>query len=77
VTKFIDEADVFRMLGATRESKVSIIAQLDREGFPKRDPIVGKWWLPAITAFFDRRAGIAPVDQPATIRADGEENWTS
>lgn len=38
--------------------------RLEAEGLPKKDKALGGWHRPAVQAWLDRRAGIAPQSQP-------------
>ena len=55
------------------------LAELERRGFPKRDPLFrGRYW-PAVSAWLDERAGMrvngARLDPFAWQAPDGMETW--
>lgn len=74
--RFMDKPDLGKLLGAKAVGLDVMLAQLDMQGFPKRDPAVNLWWGPAVKAFFDRRSGLLETTaMTAASSVDGEENW--
>lgn len=47
---------------------------LEKIGLPLPDPIIGGRYVPAVKAFFDKRAGVRKDGVPGAV--DGEEDWT-
>lgn len=53
---YLTESEIAERIGVSRRSWQAIAKRLEREGFPRRDPSVGRrrYW-PACKAFLDRR----------------------
>ncbi len=56
---FTSEADLARMMNQTPAAWAAKVIILERQGFPKIDPIMGARYLPAVRAWWDRRYGLA------------------
>lgn len=65
------EAEIARRLGQNVGSWKAKAIFLERDGFPKIDPLMGGRYLPAVIAYFDRRYGLSRVEASAL---DGQEN---
>ena len=74
---YLSDAEVARrVVGPARAREWDgIAAVLEREGFPKADPLLGGRYWPAVRAFLDRRHQVATTISPSSA-ADGQENWT-
>lgn len=72
---FPNEEDIARaVLGPGRARYWKTIApSLERQGFPRIDPLFGARYWPAVKAWFDRRAGLITMTVPA--RPGGKEKW--
>jgi hypothetical protein len=68
---FVTEAEIARRLGQTRCGWAAKAEVLERHGLPRRDPLIGGRYWPAIVAFFDRRYGVSNVEMS---QPDGGEN---
>ena len=70
---YMTDGEIAAELGVTAASFVATAATLERDGFPRPDPLFAnrRYW-PAVRAYLDRRAGIA---QSSPQALDGEENW--
>jgi hypothetical protein len=67
---FLDEDEIARRLNQKSVDWAAKAPILEREGFPKRDPIMGGRYWPAVLTFWNRRYGLSTVS-PST---DGQEN---
>ncbi|MBO0904214.1 winged helix-turn-helix domain-containing protein [Jiella sonneratiae] len=71
---FVTDAQAARRVGVPVAVYRQAAAILERQGFPRPDPMFHdrRYW-PAIRAFLDRRAGL---DRSGlTLQPDGEEHW--
>jgi hypothetical protein len=68
---FVTEAEIARRLGQTRREWTAKAEVLERHGLPRRDPLIGGRYWPAIVAFFNRRYGVSNVE---VSQPDGGEN---
>jgi hypothetical protein len=68
---FVTEAEIARRLGQTRHEWAAKAKVLERHGLPRRDPLIGGRYWPAIVAFFNRRYGVSNVE---VSQPDGGEN---
>jgi hypothetical protein len=59
---FPNEAEVARRLSQDPASWASKALILEREGFPRIDPLMGGRYWPACTAWWNRRYGLATVE---------------
>ena len=71
------EAEVARRLSQSEKRWRGIVRQLERDGLPKIDPIMGGRFWPAVVAYFQARYGVDTVGNVMTCPGppDGEENW--
>lgn len=75
VPLFVSDGELAAMLGCGAAKARAAIRALEREGFPRADPLFGGRYLPAVRAFLDRRAGIAAQSSPLPLAIDGAEKW--
>jgi hypothetical protein len=68
---FVTEAEIARRLGQTQREWAATAEVLERHGLPRRDPLIGGRYWPAIVAFFNRRYGVSNVE---VSQPDGGEN---
>ena len=68
---FVTEAQIARRLGQTTREWAAKAEVLERHGLPRRDPLIGGRYWPAIVAFFNRRYGVSNVE---VSQPDGGEN---
>ena len=66
------EAEIARRLSQSERRWREIARQLEREGLPKIDPVMGGRFWPAVIAFFHGRHGIGNM---VPSDPDGEEHW--
>ncbi len=75
---FVTEAECAERIGISTDEFKRIVSELDRQGFPMKDPLFAnrRYW-PAVKAWLDRRYGMAKDD--GMIRAlpglDEPEPW--
>jgi len=69
---YVSDDEIRQRLGVGEDTLRVAIKQLERNGFPKKDPLFGKkrYW-PAVQAFLDRRSGLS-MKSPSVV--DGQEN---
>ena len=68
---FPNEGEVARRLSQDPTSWASKALILEREGFPRIDPLMGGRYWPACTAWWNRRYGLAIFE---AFQPDGGEN---
>ncbi|MAU94680.1 MAG: winged helix-turn-helix domain-containing protein [Fulvimarina sp.] len=70
---FVTDAQAAKRIGLPLELYRPAVAALERQGFPRPDPMFHdrRYW-PAIRAFLDRRAGL---DRRGLPQPDGQECW--
>jgi hypothetical protein len=66
------EAEIARRLSQSEKHWRRIVPQLEREGLPKIDPLMGGRFWPAVEAFFRNRHGLGNM---VSSQPDGEEHW--
>jgi hypothetical protein len=66
------EAEIARRLSQSEKRWREIARQLEREGLPKIDPVMGGRFWPAVAAFFRGRHGL---DSIVPSDPDGKEHW--
>jgi hypothetical protein len=66
------EAEIARRLSQSERRWREIARQLEREGLPKIDPVMGGRFWPAVVSFFRSRHGLGNV---VPSEPDGEEHW--
>lgn len=69
---FPAEDEIARKLSKTPSEWRAVAVVLERDGFPRVDPIMGGRYWPAVIAWFNKRYGIASVGPSAM---DGTENF--
>jgi|SRR6516165_5959868 len=71
------EAEVARRLSQSDKHWRQIAPQLEREGLPRIDPLMGGRFWPAVEAFFHNRHGLSnmPEGLKQGWKRDGEEHW--
>jgi hypothetical protein len=74
------EAEIARRLSQSEKRWRGIVRQLEREGLPKIDPLMGGRFWPAVVAFFSARYGIDAAAMPGNVMIcpappEGEEHW--
>lgn len=71
IALFLDEAEIARRLGQDASAWRGKVVILERDGFPRVDPIMeGRYW-PAVVAYWNRRYGLGSISPSAM---DGMEN---
>jgi biotin operon repressor len=71
---FVSEQELARrLLGERAAVWAGVVQVLERDGFPKQDPLMGGRYYPAVLAFLDRRAGL---DKPITLSEQDKEDWS-
>ena len=78
--RMIGPEKVARRLGVTPGTFAAKLADLEREGFPKPDGVLGTYCLETVDKWIDRRAGLIREDDPvsaqaAMLRAVRERAW--
>jgi hypothetical protein len=68
---FATESDLARQHGLSLPEWTARATVLEREGFPRRDPLTGLRYARAVQAFWDRRYGLSAVE---AMVPDGQEN---
>jgi hypothetical protein len=74
------EAEIARRLTQSEKRWRAIARQLEREGLPRVDPLMGGRFWPAVVAFFHVRYGVGAAAPGGKVvirpgRPDGEEHW--
>jgi hypothetical protein len=71
------EAEIARRLSQSAKRWRGIVRQLEREGLPKMDPLMGGRFWPAVVAFFHARYGVGTEGSVVICPGppDGEEHW--
>jgi len=69
------EGEIARRLSQSEKRWRQIVRQLEREGLPKIDPIMGGRFWPAVVAFFRNRHGVDGL--MVCPELDGEEHWNA
>jgi hypothetical protein len=71
---YLGESEIAgRVLGDDAAQWPELAAVWEREGLPKKDPMTGKRFWPAVARWFAFRHGLAAQHIPA--QADGVETW--
>lgn len=78
--RMVGPEKVARRLGVTLAGFEAKRPELEREGFPKPDSVLGTYCLEAVDRWIDRRAGLipngAPVSDPALVlEMAGQKAW--
>jgi hypothetical protein len=68
---FVSEADLARRHGLSAPEWVALAIVLERDGFPRRDPLTGLRYTRAVEAFWNRRYGLSSIEPS---KPDGMEN---
>lgn len=66
------DAEIARRLSIGEKRFRQVAPGLEKIGFPRRDPVMGNRYWPAVKAFWDNRYGLANL-RPST-HEDGEED---
>jgi hypothetical protein len=70
------EAEIARRLSQSAKRWRGIVRQLEREGLPKVDPLMGGRFWPAVVDFFHARDGVSKAGNVMVcLKPDGEEHW--
>lgn len=69
------ERQVAAMVGVGFDKWKAIASTLEKEGFPRRNPLTGKRYWPRIKEFLDRLEGVGQGAGPY-VRQTGKENWS-
>jgi hypothetical protein len=73
---FPDEKEIARLVLGSRASEWPVLVHaFEMDGLPKRDPLTGARYWPAVKAWFDARYGIATPASPVPLAPDGVEDW--
>jgi hypothetical protein len=67
------DAEIARRLSIGEDKFRKMVGALELQGFPKRDPLIGRRYWPAVIAFWNRRYGVSSISSPSLV-PDGEEN---
>lgn len=78
--RMVGPEKIARRLGVTLAGFEAKRSELEREGFPKPDGVLGTYCLEAVDRWIDRRAGLIREDDPvsaqaAMLRAVRERAW--
>ncbi|KTQ85103.1 hypothetical protein NS365_04710 [Aureimonas ureilytica] len=75
---FLDDKEIAARLGVRAAMFPSIAQVLEKDGFPRRDPLFeDKRYWPACRSYLDRRQGVRQDDDGALpLNPDGKENWS-
>lgn len=78
--RMVSPEKVARRLGVTPAAFSSKRSDLERDGFPMPDGVLGTYCLEAVDKWIDRRAGLIREDDPvsaqaAMLRAVRERAW--
>lgn len=78
--RMVGPEKIARRLGVTLAGFETKRAELEREGFPKPDRVLGTYCLEAVDRWIDQRAGLIREDDPvsaqtAMLRAVRERAW--
>lgn len=78
--RMVGPEKVARRLGVTLAAFDEKRMDLEREGFPRRDAVLGTYCLEAVDKWIDRRAGLIREDDPVSaqtemLRAVRERAW--
>ena len=78
--RMVGPEKIARRLGVTLVDFESKREELEREGFPKVDSVLGTYCLEAVDKWIDRRAGLlpttGPVSDPAIVlEMAGQRAW--
>jgi hypothetical protein len=68
---FPSESEIARRFSQDPSTWASKAIVLERDGFPRIDPLMGGRYWPACTAWWNRRYGLATVE---VLQPDGGEN---
>lgn len=72
---YMSEHDIAaRVLGGDARRWPELAAMLEREGMPRKDPLTGMRFWPAVERFLLRRHGVTSARVPAKV--DGMETWS-
>lgn len=74
---FVADAQCAKRIGISTEELKKILPELERQGFPLKDPLFAnrRYW-PAVKAFLDRRHGLTEASGPGAFGPpDGVEVW--
>jgi hypothetical protein len=71
---------IARRLGVTLAAFDAKRSELEREGFPKSDGVLGTYCLEAVDKWIDRRAGLMPANGPVSdpalvLEMAGQRAW--
>jgi len=70
------EAEIARRLSQSERRWRGIARQLEREGLPKIDPLMGGRFWPAVVDFFRSRHRVGKAgDVMVSLVPDGREHW--
>lgn len=70
------DAEVAHRLSVGEDKFRRLVGALELQGFPKRDPLMGRRYWPAVVEFWNRRYGVGSLSSP-TLVSDGEENLSA
>lgn len=73
---YLTDGQVAQRLGVDLKDWRAIVAVLEKEGFPRPDPLFAnrRYW-PACRAFLDRRHQMGQQSPSGIPALDGEERW--
>lgn len=78
--RMVGPEKVARRVGVTLATFEAKRAELERQGFPAPDPVLGTYCLEAVDRWIDDRAGLMREDDPvsaqaAMLRSVREQAW--
>lgn len=78
--RMVPPEKVARRLGVTLAAFDAKRPDLEREGFPKPDGVLGTYCLEAVDKWIDRRAGLMPANGPVSdpalvLEMAGQRAW--
>lgn len=78
--RMVPPEKVARRLGVTLAAFDAKRLDLEREGFPKPDGVLGTYCLEAVDKWIDRRAGLMPANGPVSdpalvLEMAGQRAW--
>lgn len=71
---YLYEKDVAARVGVSEREWRRLVPILEREGLPRKDPLIGRRYWPAVRAWLDRRHNLGANISPSA--QDEEEDWS-
>lgn len=70
---YLYETEVAQRVGVSEKEWRRLAPILERDGLPRKDPLIGRRYWPAVRAWMDRRHSVHATMAPSA--QDGEEKW--